>query len=97
MSAIAVGLPTAAEHISIQFNTSVHYTRMLRRSTYYLFDHLQKRFCKKLKTLTNIFFYSVILALLDGLLSNDLTDALRKLASWRENTAGNKRYHSYYR
>ncbi|KAL0870637.1 hypothetical protein ABMA27_005596 [Loxostege sticticalis] len=40
---------------------------------------------------------SVILAILDGLLSNDLSEALQKLATWRENTAGNKRFHSYYR
>ncbi|XP_046966815.1 DENN domain-containing protein Crag isoform X4 [Vanessa cardui] len=41
--------------------------------------------------------YSVVLAVLDGLLSNDLSDAIRKLASWRESTCGNKRYYSYYR
>ncbi|KAL4717287.1 hypothetical protein ACJJTC_017174, partial [Scirpophaga incertulas] len=40
---------------------------------------------------------TVILAILDGLLSNDLTDGLRKLASWRETTSENKRYHSFYR
>ncbi|XP_045511840.1 DENN domain-containing protein Crag isoform X1 [Pieris brassicae] len=40
---------------------------------------------------------SVIVSILDGLLSNDLSDAIRKLASWRESTSGNKRYHSYYR
>ncbi|XP_072937985.1 DENN domain-containing protein Crag [Epargyreus clarus] len=42
--------------------------------------------------------HSVMLAVLDGLLSNDLTDAIRKLAAWRESTGGSsKRYHSYYR
>ncbi|CAH0399446.1 unnamed protein product [Chilo suppressalis] len=41
--------------------------------------------------------HSVILAILDGLLSNDLTDALRKLAAWRHTTSSTKRYHSYYR
>ncbi|XP_073960241.1 DENN domain-containing protein Crag-like isoform X3 [Choristoneura fumiferana] len=41
--------------------------------------------------------HAVILAVLDGLLSNDLVDALRRLAAWRENTAGNKRYHSFFR
>ncbi|XP_049872038.1 DENN domain-containing protein Crag isoform X2 [Pectinophora gossypiella] len=41
--------------------------------------------------------HSVALTVLDGLLSNDLTDSLRKLAGWRETTWGNKRYHSYYR
>ncbi|KAM3965518.1 LOW QUALITY PROTEIN: DENN domain-containing protein Crag [Aphomia sociella] len=41
--------------------------------------------------------HSIVLTVLNGLLSNDLADALRKLASWRETTAGNKRYHSYYR
>ncbi|GBP34417.1 DENN domain-containing protein 4B [Eumeta japonica] len=41
--------------------------------------------------------HSVVLAVLDGLRSNDLTDALRKLAAWRENTNITKRYHSYYR
>ncbi|XP_047996202.1 DENN domain-containing protein Crag isoform X3 [Leguminivora glycinivorella] len=40
---------------------------------------------------------AVVLAVLDGLLSNDLIDALRRLAAWRENTAGNKRYHSFFR
>ncbi|XP_063627085.1 DENN domain-containing protein Crag isoform X1 [Cydia splendana] len=40
---------------------------------------------------------AVVLAVLDGLLSNDLVDALRRLAAWRENTAGNKRYHSFFR
>ncbi|XP_059061581.1 DENN domain-containing protein Crag isoform X2 [Achroia grisella] len=41
--------------------------------------------------------HSVALTVLNGLLSNDLSDALRKLASWRETTSGNKRYHSFYR
>ncbi|KAJ8718534.1 hypothetical protein PYW08_002771 [Mythimna loreyi] len=41
--------------------------------------------------------HTVALAVLNGLLSNDLTDALRKLAAWRENTSSNKRYHSFYR
>ncbi|KAJ0175098.1 hypothetical protein K1T71_009239 [Dendrolimus kikuchii] len=41
--------------------------------------------------------HSVALAVLNGLLSIDLTFAVRKLASWRENTSGNKRYYSYYR
>ncbi|XP_075979850.1 DENN domain-containing protein Crag isoform X3 [Anticarsia gemmatalis] len=36
-------------------------------------------------------------SVLNGLLSNDLSDALRKLATWRENTSNNKRYHSFYR
>ncbi|XP_063539999.1 DENN domain-containing protein Crag [Cydia strobilella] len=40
---------------------------------------------------------AVVLVVLDGLLSNDLIDALRRLAAWRENTAGNKRYHSFFR
>ncbi|CAH0718266.1 unnamed protein product, partial [Brenthis ino] len=40
---------------------------------------------------------SVVLAVLDGLLSNDLSDAIRKLAAWRESTCSNKRYYSYYR
>lgn len=34
---------------------------------------------------------------LNGLLSNDLSDALQKLAAWRQNTSNNKRYHSFYR
>lgn len=41
--------------------------------------------------------YRVVQAVLDGLRSNDLTDALRKLAAWRETTSGNLRYHSYFR
>ncbi|XP_041980512.1 DENN domain-containing protein Crag isoform X2 [Aricia agestis] len=41
--------------------------------------------------------HSVMLAVLDGLVSNDLTDAIRKLAAWRESTCGNKRHYSYYR
>lgn len=41
--------------------------------------------------------HRVVLAVLDGLLSNDLSDAIRKLAAWRESTCGNKRYYSYYR
>ncbi|CAG4943676.1 unnamed protein product, partial [Parnassius apollo] len=41
--------------------------------------------------------HTVILAVLDGLLSNDLSDALRKLAAWRETSSGNKRYPSFYR
>ncbi|CAH2087462.1 unnamed protein product [Euphydryas editha] len=41
--------------------------------------------------------HSVVAAVLDGLLSNDLSDALRKLAAWRESTCGNKRYYSFYR
>ncbi|CAB3244657.1 unnamed protein product [Arctia plantaginis] len=40
---------------------------------------------------------TIALAVLNGLLSNDLTDPLRKLATWRENTSNNKRYHSFYR
>uniref|UniRef100_A0A2A4JDM7 UDENN domain-containing protein n=1 Tax=Heliothis virescens TaxID=7102 RepID=A0A2A4JDM7_HELVI len=41
--------------------------------------------------------HTVALAVLNGLLSNDLSDALQKLATWRENTSNNKRYHSFYR
>ncbi|KAF9412445.1 hypothetical protein HW555_009048 [Spodoptera exigua] len=41
--------------------------------------------------------HTVALAVLNGLLSNDLTDSLSKLAAWRENTSTNKRYHSFYR
>lgn len=41
--------------------------------------------------------HSVASAVLIGLVSNDLTAALRKLASWRQSTSGNKRYYSYYR
>ncbi|XP_026750235.2 DENN domain-containing protein Crag isoform X2 [Galleria mellonella] len=41
--------------------------------------------------------HSVALTVLNGLLSNDLSEALRKLARWRETTSENKRYHSYYR
>ncbi|XP_045538739.1 DENN domain-containing protein Crag [Papilio machaon] len=40
---------------------------------------------------------TVIVAVLDGLLSNDLSDALRKLAAWRETSSPNKRYPSFYR
>ncbi|CAH0588078.1 unnamed protein product [Chrysodeixis includens] len=40
---------------------------------------------------------TVALAVLNGLLSNDLTDGLRKLSAWRDNTCSNKRYHSFYR
>ncbi|XP_045776028.1 DENN domain-containing protein Crag isoform X2 [Maniola jurtina] len=40
---------------------------------------------------------SVVAAVLDGLVSNDLSDAIRRLAAWRESTCGNKRYYSYYR
>ncbi|KPJ13518.1 C-myc promoter-binding protein [Papilio machaon] len=39
---------------------------------------------------------TVIVAVLDGLLSNDLSDALRKLAAWRETSSPNKRYPSFY-
>lgn len=41
--------------------------------------------------------HAVALAVLNGLLSNNLADALRKLAEWRENTNENKRYYSFYR
>lgn len=41
--------------------------------------------------------YTVVTSVLDGLRSNDLTDALRKLALWRETTTSNRKYHSYYR
>ncbi|XP_035447484.2 DENN domain-containing protein Crag isoform X3 [Spodoptera frugiperda] len=41
--------------------------------------------------------HTVALAVLNGLLSNDLTDSLSKLATWRENTSTHKRYHSFYR
>ncbi|XP_037292276.1 DENN domain-containing protein Crag isoform X2 [Manduca sexta] len=41
--------------------------------------------------------HSVSQAVLMGLQSNDLSEALRKLAEWRENTCSNKRYYSYYR
>ncbi|XP_053611324.1 DENN domain-containing protein Crag isoform X2 [Plodia interpunctella] len=41
--------------------------------------------------------HAVVLSVQSGLLSNDLSDALHKLASWREATNGNKRYHSFYR
>ncbi|XP_045500969.1 DENN domain-containing protein Crag isoform X1 [Colias croceus] len=47
--------------------------------------------------LTDHDYQSVILTVIDGLLSNDLSDAIRKLASWRESTTPNKRYLSYYR
>ncbi|XP_061379394.1 DENN domain-containing protein Crag isoform X3 [Danaus plexippus] len=40
---------------------------------------------------------SIVATILDGLMSNDLSDAVRKLAAWRESTCANKRYHSYYR
>ncbi|XP_013183784.2 DENN domain-containing protein Crag isoform X2 [Amyelois transitella] len=41
--------------------------------------------------------HSVVLAVQSGLLSNDLSDALHKLASWREASSATKRYHSFYR
>ncbi|KAG7300228.1 hypothetical protein JYU34_015791 [Plutella xylostella] len=41
--------------------------------------------------------HSVVQAVLDGLRGNNLAEALRKLAAWRETTSDNMRYHSYYR
>ncbi|XP_026326153.1 DENN domain-containing protein Crag-like [Hyposmocoma kahamanoa] len=41
--------------------------------------------------------HSATLAVLEGLLANDLSDALRRLAAWRESTAGHNKYHSLYR
>ncbi|XP_013140292.1 PREDICTED: DENN domain-containing protein 4C [Papilio polytes] len=46
---------------------------------------------------TSVGYSRVILAVLDGLLSNELSDALRKLAAWRETSSPNKRYPSFYR
>ncbi|XP_050679271.1 DENN domain-containing protein Crag isoform X2 [Leptidea sinapis] len=41
--------------------------------------------------------HSVILSIQEGLVNNNLSDAIRRLASWRESTTTNKRYPSLYR